>query len=79
MNIWITILLAANPDIIRDSDDKWDNEIISAVERLDCAEAVFKIISSCRIKKDSIKFKPEVRMSPRMLHTKSSKIASRAN
>lgn len=59
MGIWITIFLAPYPDVIWNSDDKREDEAISAVEGFDCTESIFEIISSGGIEEDTIKFKPD--------------------
>ena len=59
VGIRITKFLASYPDVIWNSDDKRNDEAISAVEGFDRAESIFEIISSGGIEEDTIKFKPK--------------------
>ena len=59
MSSWVPVLFTPEPDIIRDSDDKRNDKSIATVERFDCAEAIFEVITSRGIEENTIEFKPE--------------------
>jgi len=46
VSIWISVLFATQPDIVRYSDDEWNDESVSTVETFNGAESVFEIVSS---------------------------------
>jgi hypothetical protein len=70
----ITILLTSKPNVVGDSDDKWNDKSVAAVQGLDCSKSVLEVISSGRIKEDSIEFEPWVSPKLNVDCTKFSKI-----
>ena len=56
----ITILLASKPNIVWDSNNKWDDKSITAVQRLDCSKSVLEVIPSGGVQEDTIEFKPRI-------------------
>ena len=46
VSIWISVLFATQPDVVRYSDDERNDESVSTVDTFDCAESVFQIVSS---------------------------------